>query len=162
VNAVLGLDLGTSSAKAVVIDTEGCVLAQASAGYPVTSATAGYAESEPGDWWRAIPRAVGYWMGQHSIARIPGPWYYYFPQTLMYETGTLAAALLLLRRREVRHGFGLFGDILFGRLAIERFVHGVQSVLRGFGGGVGRLHAGGGIGRRLLRRRQLGIQIVYL
>lgn len=56
----------------------------------------------PGDWWRAIPRAVGYWMGQHSIARIPGPWYYYFPQTLMYETGTLAAALLLLRRREVR------------------------------------------------------------
>ncbi len=56
----------------------------------------------PDDWWRAIPRAIGYWMGQHSIARIPGPWYYYLPQMLMYETGTLAAALLLLRRREVR------------------------------------------------------------
>jgi xylulokinase len=54
VTAVLGLDLGTSSAKAVMIDTEGNVLAQASAGYPVASAKAGYAESEPGDWWSAV------------------------------------------------------------------------------------------------------------
>ena len=50
----LGLDLGTSSAKAVVLDTGGTVLAQASAGYPVTSAAAGYAESDPGDWWAAV------------------------------------------------------------------------------------------------------------
>jgi len=54
VNAVLGLDLGTSSAKAVVIDTEGGMLAQAVAGYPVTSSRAGYAESDPDDWWRAV------------------------------------------------------------------------------------------------------------
>jgi xylulokinase len=56
VNAVctLGLDLGTSSAKAVVIDTGGKVLAQASAGYAVTSALAGYAESEPAHWWTAV------------------------------------------------------------------------------------------------------------
>jgi xylulokinase len=50
----LGLDLGTSSAKAVVLDTGGTVLAQASAGYAVTSAAAGYAESDPGDWWDAV------------------------------------------------------------------------------------------------------------
>jgi xylulokinase len=50
----LGLDLGTSSAKAVVIDIEGQVLAQASAGYAVTSAMAGYAESEPAQWWSAV------------------------------------------------------------------------------------------------------------
>jgi xylulokinase len=55
-NAVctLGLDLGTSSAKAVVTDTGGRVLAQASAGYAVSSAKAGYAESDPGDWWSAV------------------------------------------------------------------------------------------------------------
>jgi len=55
-NAVctLGLDLGTSSAKAVVVGTDGQVLAQASAGYAVTSAAAGYAESEPADWWSAV------------------------------------------------------------------------------------------------------------
>jgi uncharacterized protein (TIGR03663 family) len=56
----------------------------------------------PSDWYMAIYKAVKYWMGQHSIARIPGPWYYYLPQILMYETGTLAAALLVVRRREVR------------------------------------------------------------
>ncbi|HEX2743769.1 MAG TPA: FGGY family carbohydrate kinase, partial [Streptosporangiaceae bacterium] len=50
----LGLDLGTSSAKAVVIDTGGKVLSQASAGYAVTSTLAGYAESEPDHWWSAV------------------------------------------------------------------------------------------------------------
>jgi xylulokinase len=50
----LGLDLGTSSAKAVVLDTGGQVLAQASAGYVVTSAAAGHAESEPAHWWSAL------------------------------------------------------------------------------------------------------------
>jgi xylulokinase len=52
--STLGLDLGTSSAKAVVTDTGGRVLAQASAGYAVISAKAGYAESDPGDWWGAV------------------------------------------------------------------------------------------------------------
>jgi xylulokinase len=54
IQSVLGLDLGTSSAKAVVLGAEGSLLAQASAGYAVTSARAGYAESEPEDWWSAV------------------------------------------------------------------------------------------------------------
>ena len=53
-NWALGLDLGTSSAKAVVTDTVGRVLSQASAGYAVTSTMAGYAESEPAHWWSAV------------------------------------------------------------------------------------------------------------
>ena len=53
-HCALGLDLGTSSAKAVVTDTGGKVLAQASAGYAVTSAVSGYAESEPAHWWSAV------------------------------------------------------------------------------------------------------------
>ena len=54
----LGIDLGTSSAKAVVAGADGAVLAQASAGYAVTSAVAGYAESEPRDWWNAVAACV--------------------------------------------------------------------------------------------------------
>jgi xylulokinase len=50
----LGLDLGTSSAKAVVLDTGGTLLAQASARYPVTSAADGYAETAPELWWTAV------------------------------------------------------------------------------------------------------------
>ena len=45
----------------------------------------------PGDWL-AIPKAVKYWMGQHAIARIPGPWWYYFPQLVYYDTAILVAA----------------------------------------------------------------------
>ena len=51
---MLGLDLGTSSAKAVVVGTGGELLARASAGYTVTSTVAGYAESEPAHWWNAV------------------------------------------------------------------------------------------------------------
>ncbi len=50
----------------------------------------------PGDWL-AIPKAVKYWMGQHAIARIPGPWFYYFPQLLYYETATVLAAAFAFR-----------------------------------------------------------------
>src|SRR5262249_5454807 len=50
----------------------------------------------------AIRKAVQYWIGQHSIARIPGPWYYYFPQLTYYETAICLAALLILMRAEVR------------------------------------------------------------
>ena len=49
--------------------------------------------------WLAIPKAVRYWMGQHSIGRIPGPWYYYVPQLLYYETSIIFAALFAFRRR---------------------------------------------------------------
>ena len=54
----LGIDLGTSSAKAVVLGADGTVLAQASAGYEVTSTMAGYAESEPRHWWAAVTACV--------------------------------------------------------------------------------------------------------
>ena len=53
-HCALGLDLGTSSAKAVVTDIGGKVLAQASAGYAVTSTASGYAESDPAHWWSAV------------------------------------------------------------------------------------------------------------
>jgi uncharacterized protein (TIGR03663 family) len=52
--------------------------------------------------WLAIPKAVKYWMGQHSIARIPGPWYYYVPQLLYYETSIVFAAFFAFRPREKR------------------------------------------------------------
>ena len=55
----------------------------------------------PGDWL-AIPKAVKYWMGQHAIARIPGPWWYYFPQLVYYDTAILFAAAFAFRARDWR------------------------------------------------------------
>ncbi|HEY3202175.1 MAG TPA: flippase activity-associated protein Agl23 [Thermoanaerobaculia bacterium] len=55
----------------------------------------------PGDWL-AIPKAVKYWMGQHTIARIPGPWWYYIPQLAYYETAIGIAACAALLRADFR------------------------------------------------------------
>src|SRR6201990_1357923 len=48
-----GLDIGTSSAKGLVIDETGAVLAEAERAYPLSSPRPGWAEQDPEDWWRA-------------------------------------------------------------------------------------------------------------
>ena len=55
---LLGLDLGTGSAKAVLVDEGGDVLGEGAASYVVRSPRPGWAESDPGDWWRACTNAV--------------------------------------------------------------------------------------------------------
>lgn len=71
----------------------------------------------PGDWL-AIPKAVKYWMGQHAIARIPGPWYYYFPQLFYYEIGFLFAAVFAFRTRRKDPFFRFLVFWTIGSLAI--------------------------------------------
>ena len=55
---LLGLDLGTGSVKAILMDEGGAVLGEGSAPYAVRSPRPGWAESEPGDWWEACASAV--------------------------------------------------------------------------------------------------------
>jgi xylulokinase len=56
--ALLGLDLGTSGVKAVLLGADGRLLAEAEAGYPVDSPHPGWAETDPPAWWRAVVTAV--------------------------------------------------------------------------------------------------------
>jgi len=55
----LGLDLGTSEIKAVVIDGEGQLLASAGEPLEVSRPQPHWAEQNPDDWWQATQRAVG-------------------------------------------------------------------------------------------------------
>ena len=50
---LLGIDIGTTSTKAVVFDAQGGVLAQATQEYPTHYPHPGWAEQDPDDWWRA-------------------------------------------------------------------------------------------------------------
>ena len=50
---LVGLDVGTTSAKGVVIDTHGTVLHVAERGYPLSTPRPGWSEQDPDDWWRA-------------------------------------------------------------------------------------------------------------
>ena len=55
---MLGVDLGTSSVKALVAGLDGEMLGQGTAGHAVLVPGAGLAESDPEDWWRATCAAV--------------------------------------------------------------------------------------------------------
>ncbi|GLV60217.1 sugar kinase [Dictyobacter sp. S3.2.2.5] len=56
--AFLGIDLGTSSVKALVLDEQGQTLGTSKRDYEVRSPHSGWAESDPADWWRATVEAV--------------------------------------------------------------------------------------------------------
>jgi xylulokinase len=56
--AVLGIDLGTSQVKALVMSAGGEILGRGRAGYPVVSPGEGLAETDPAEWWRATTAAV--------------------------------------------------------------------------------------------------------
>lgn len=55
---VAGLDLGTSSAKLVVVDLDGVLVAEASEAYPTRMAAGGIVEQDPEDWWTAACAVV--------------------------------------------------------------------------------------------------------
>lgn len=55
----IGLDLGTSSVKAVVVDQLGEVISSGQSAHATVSVLAGQAEQEPGSWLRAAAAAVG-------------------------------------------------------------------------------------------------------
>ncbi|HKH38687.1 MAG TPA: FGGY family carbohydrate kinase [Rubrobacter sp.] len=61
---LLGLDLGTSSVKALLMAEGGAVLGEGSASYAVRASRPGWAESAPEDWWTAVLEATGAAVGR--------------------------------------------------------------------------------------------------
>lgn len=55
---VIGVDVGTGSAKAVVLDPDGGVLGRGSASYPMQTPRPSLAEQHPGHWWAGVVAAV--------------------------------------------------------------------------------------------------------
>jgi xylulokinase len=63
---LLGIDLGTGSAKALLLAADGTAAYEASSSYPVHAPHPGWAESEPEDWWLAVASAVRKAVGNHA------------------------------------------------------------------------------------------------
>ena len=55
---LLGLDVGTSGAKALLCDERGGVLATALAEYPLSTPRPLWSEQNPADWWRGTREAI--------------------------------------------------------------------------------------------------------
>jgi xylulokinase len=58
VTTLVGLDVGTTGVKALAISPEGDVVGSAEEHYPLSSPQPGWAEQDPGDWWRASEAAL--------------------------------------------------------------------------------------------------------
>lgn len=70
----LGIDIGTSGAKAIVCDERGTIIASAVAEYPLYSPQPLWSEQHPADWWQgacdAIQQVVASIGDGHTIAGI--------------------------------------------------------------------------------------------
>ena len=65
---LLGLDIGTSGAKALLCDERGAVLATATAEYPLSSPRPLWSEQDPADWWRGARAALRDVVAQAGVA----------------------------------------------------------------------------------------------
>lgn len=63
---LFGLDLGTSSVKALLMAEDGGTIGEGSASYPVRSPRPGWAESAPEDWSNALASATRAAVGPHG------------------------------------------------------------------------------------------------
>jgi len=56
--ALLGIDLGTSAVKVMVLDERGHALSGGRADYRVLAPQPGWSESDPAEWWSAVKTAI--------------------------------------------------------------------------------------------------------
>ncbi len=54
----LGIDIGTSGTKTLLIDEQGQILAEANTGYPIYHPRPLWSEQDPEDWWQATVKTV--------------------------------------------------------------------------------------------------------
>jgi xylulokinase len=55
---VIGVDVGTTGTKAVLVRVNGEVVSTATREYPLHTPQPGWAEQDPGDWWRATAGTI--------------------------------------------------------------------------------------------------------
>ncbi len=54
----LGIDIGTSGTKTLLIQSDGTIVAEANAEYPLNQPRAGWTEQDPENWWQATIQTV--------------------------------------------------------------------------------------------------------
>lgn len=70
--SMIGIDLGTTALKAILIDRRGNRLASFSEPYPIHRPQPGYAEQDPNDWLRALFTALQTFARDHDLAGLRG------------------------------------------------------------------------------------------
>jgi len=53
-NYLIGIDIGTTSTRSIIIDEDGCLVASSTKDYKLYIPKPGWAEQDPRDWWGAV------------------------------------------------------------------------------------------------------------
>ncbi|MFW6409725.1 MAG: xylulokinase [Halanaerobiales bacterium] len=64
---LLGLDIGTSGVKALLLSDQGRVAATAGEEYPLSTPSSGWAEQDPADWWQAVITVINKLLAKNDI-----------------------------------------------------------------------------------------------
>ncbi|MFY9493958.1 MAG: FGGY family carbohydrate kinase, partial [Limnochordia bacterium] len=64
---LLGLDIGTSAVKALLLKVSGELVGDASAEYPLFSPRPGWSEQNPEDMWQATVEAIKRVLGEYGV-----------------------------------------------------------------------------------------------
>ncbi len=65
---LIGIDIGTTGAKTLLIDAEGRVRESATVEYPMSTPRPQWAEQDPEDWWRATVQGIQEVLARSSVA----------------------------------------------------------------------------------------------
>ena len=72
VATLIGIDVGTTATKAVLIDLEGRRLAEFARPYPISRPTPGAAEQDPADWMDCVLGALAGFAAEHGLSGLQG------------------------------------------------------------------------------------------
>src|SRR5579862_730777 len=93
---LLGIDIGTSGCKVLVIDERGRILQAASYSYPISVPNPMWSEQDPADWWNGV---------RHCLSAIDEP-----PVDAIGVTGQMHGAVFLDRNLDVVRPAILWND----------------------------------------------------
>lgn len=68
----IGIDLGTSAVKLLLVDGEGKICGSVSEEYPLSFPQPGWSEQEPADWWKAVCSGLTRLLDGHDALQVAG------------------------------------------------------------------------------------------
>ena len=105
----LGIDLGTSAIKLLVIDESNSVLAESNISLDVSRPQPLWSEQEPDEWWRALLKGIEDLKSQTSLSDLKG----------IGLSGQMHGAVLLDKKGEVLRPAILWNDGRSGKECFE-------------------------------------------
>ena len=68
----IGIDLGTSSTKMLLLDEQGTIHASVSHDYPLEFPQPGWSQQDPADWWKAVQKGMPELLGGIDASQVAG------------------------------------------------------------------------------------------